>query len=272
MILAAVFMTAGVSAQVQITTKKEKLSDFTVRIMKVVMSGNGFVDLALQEAINNTWSLSPFEFCTVEEFNALKTDEEYYFLIPVKVKFKEEKSAGVMMLDLVKGKEGATDVNDMLEVASMPICAADVPSGREAAMLPGIVDAIQGYVGKSLQGSFSGIGSYSRPLSKMSAHKAVIADSDLAFQPDSATVAKLYRKGLSIVTDEKADSLFMAGVPDTIVSYTVAPDEPSKGSFCWKMLIDARTHELYFYSRNKISSSSCAGFSKGDLSKIAKSL
>lgn len=118
--------------------------------MKVVLPGNHFIDPVLRDALNNTWSISPFEFCTMEEFKSLKNNEEYYFMLPVKVKYKKETEPGITMMTLVKGKANAKTVNDLTEVVSMPVCAADLPSGREAAMLPGLIDVIQGYVSQSL--------------------------------------------------------------------------------------------------------------------------
>ena len=178
--LTALMMSVNAFSQAQITTRKEKLSDFATRTMKVVLPGTNFIDPILQEALNNTWSLSPFEFCSVDEFNSLKNNEEYYFMLPVKVKYKKEEQPGIMMLTIVKGKANAKTINDMVEVVSMPVCAADFPSGREAAMLPGLVDIMQGYIAKSLQGNFSGIGSYVTPLSKSARRKAVIAEEDIA--------------------------------------------------------------------------------------------
>ena len=151
-------MSVNAFSQAQITTRKEKLSDFATRTMKVVLPGTNFIDPILQEALNNTWSLSPFEFCSVDEFNSLKNNEEYYFMLPVKVKYKKEEQPGIMMLTIVKGKANAKTVNDMVEVVSMPVCAADFPSGREAAMLPGLVDIMHAYISKSLHGNFSGNG------------------------------------------------------------------------------------------------------------------
>ena len=68
-------MSVNAFSQAQITTRKEKLSDFATRTMKVVLPGTNFIDPILQEALNNTWSLSPFEFCSVDEFNSLKNNE-----------------------------------------------------------------------------------------------------------------------------------------------------------------------------------------------------
>ena len=78
-------MSVNAFSQAQITTRKEKLSDFATRTMKVVLPGTNFIDPILQEALNNPWSLSPFEVCSVDEFNSLKNNEEYYFMLPVKV-------------------------------------------------------------------------------------------------------------------------------------------------------------------------------------------
>lgn len=272
----AIFIAAlvtGVSAfaQAQITTRKEKLSDFAERTMKVVLSGNHFIDPVLREALNNTWSLSPFEFCSMEEFNSLKNNEEYYFMLPVKVRYRKETAPGITMLTIVKGKVGARTVNDMVEVVSMPVCAADIPSGREAAMLPGLVDIMQGYVAKSLRSNFSGMNSYVTTLGKSAGRRAVVAEDDIAPQVDDAYRARMVKKGIDIETGDEADSLFLAGGGKTLISYIVTPGEPHKGAVCWKILIDARTHELFYYRKHNVTGEDNAGFLKGDLKKIAKS-
>ena len=59
-------MAAG--AQAQINTKKVKISDFTQKITKVVLNGNAFFDTTFQEEITTRWRISPYEFCTLEDF------------------------------------------------------------------------------------------------------------------------------------------------------------------------------------------------------------
>ena len=54
------------------------------------------------------------------------------------------------------------------------------------------------------------------------------------------------------------------------MSYTVTPYEAGPGSFCYKMLIDAGTHELYYYRKQRISRSAGAGFLPEELSRIAR--
>ena len=81
--------------QAQITTKKVKIEDFMEKTIKVVTSGNMFFDQALKDEVMNRWRISPFEFCTLEEFETLKTDDSYYFMLVTKDRFKREKEAGL---------------------------------------------------------------------------------------------------------------------------------------------------------------------------------
>ena len=63
--------------QAQIDTKKVKLADFTQKITKVVLTGNMLHDAALKREVAARWSASPYEFCTLTEFDELKSDANY---------------------------------------------------------------------------------------------------------------------------------------------------------------------------------------------------
>ena len=192
-----------------------------------------------------------------------------YFMLPVKVKNKNATEPGITMMTLVKGKANAKTVNDLTEVVSMPVCAADLPSGREAAMLPGLIDVIQGYVSQSLGTNFPGLKTYVRPLGKADCDRAVVSEDDIAECVSQDFRERMKKKGIDITSDAEADSLFLDG-GKTLVSYVVTPGEFHPGAVCWKIVIDARTHELYYYKKQNLKSAEYAGFLKADLKKIAK--
>ncbi len=271
-LLASLTVSVSLFAQAQITTKKEKLKDFPLKTMKVVLTGNEFVDPALRDAVKNTWSLSTYEFCTAAEFNASVGNEEYYFMLPALTRYRKENEPGILMLTVLKGTSGAKSPDDMTEVTSIPMCSAASPSGRESAMLPGLVDIIQGYISKSLQSGFFGLGSYTGKISKSGIGRALVAESDVAGDIDAKILNTLRRKGLEIVPDEVADNTFANGDEDVLVSYSVAPAVPGNGSVCWKLLMDSRRHGLFYYRKEAVSTNGRAGFSKSDLRKIAGKL
>ena len=59
--------------QGKVKTRKYLLSDFTDKITKVVLPGNGILESALRQEVTDRWTASPFEFCTLEEFEQKKS-------------------------------------------------------------------------------------------------------------------------------------------------------------------------------------------------------
>ena len=110
------------SAQAQINTKKVKIGDFTQKTTKVVLTGNIFYDSSLQDEIVARWKASPYEFCSLEEFESLKGSEDYYFLLSTKGQFRKETEPGLQFLTLVKGgKKAEEGISNMLEIVSIPV-------------------------------------------------------------------------------------------------------------------------------------------------------
>jgi hypothetical protein len=138
--------------QAQINTKKVKISDFTQKVTKVVLTGNPFMDGALQDEVTARWRVSPYEFCTLEEFNSIKGNGNYYFLMCTSGQFKKESEPSLQFLTLIKGGKGADKgIAEMLEVISMPIASAKYPTGRELVFLPAFLDIIQDHVAESME-------------------------------------------------------------------------------------------------------------------------
>ena len=138
--------------QAQIDTKKMKISDFTQKITKVVLSGNPLHDACLRGEVEAKWTVSPFEFCTLEEFEQLKSNANYYFLLTTKGQFKKESEPGLTFLTLVKGgADSANGIDQMLEIVTFPYASAEKPTGREMVFLPTFLDVIQNYALDSME-------------------------------------------------------------------------------------------------------------------------
>ena len=70
-------------AQGQVSTRKHRLADFTDKMTLVVLTGDEVLNAALRQEVPYIWTSSTFEFCTLEKFEKVKTQDKYYFLIPV---------------------------------------------------------------------------------------------------------------------------------------------------------------------------------------------
>lgn len=267
MIIALAAISASAFAQAQIDTKKVKIGDFTQKVTKVVLTGSALFDGVLQDEVAARWRVSPYEFCSLEEFNSLKNSDKYYFLLTTKGQFKKETEPSLQFLTLVKGgNQASKGIDEMLEIVSLPIASAEDPSGRELVFLPAFLNIIQKYTVDSMDKDYSayaGLGNYTSRISKSEGMNIVFSEDDL-----DATVTE-NELAVFIVTDEdSADKFVMDNTPNTLVSYVAAPSNPVNGSFCYKMLVNAETYELYFYRKHRINAKNGPGFMPYDIRHI----
>ena len=274
-LIVAAVMPFLAGAQAQINTKKMKIADFPQKVTKVVLPGNTFYDSAFQEDVATRWRISPYEFCTLEEFESLKGNDQYYFMILTQGQFRKEKEPGIQFISLVKGGEGADKgINEMLEVATVPFAAADSPSGREITYLPALLDIIQSYVLGSMEKDFSNLGglsNFATNISKASDMEIVFADEDLSNEITEEVIKKEFDSMIQIMDVDDAEEVASEGRNNTLVSFVIAPEEPVAGSFCYKLLIDAYNHELYYFRKHKISKKIGPGFLYEDIKRVTSS-
>lgn len=258
--------------QAQINTKKMKIADFTHKITKVVLSGNEFFDMALQNEITMGWRISPYEFCTMEEFEEYRTSDEFYFLVSVDGKFRKDNIPTISYLTLVKGGQGAKEgIDKMLEVVSMPVASAQSPSGREFVFLPALLEIIQNYTLASMENdvnAYGGLGTITQKIEKGSGFMAVFTKEDICPSVYDMEKVEFFDDELFITDENKADSYMLDRADNTLVGYVVAPSEPLPGATYYKMLINARTYQLYYFAQDKVSRKEGAGFMPADIKKI----
>lgn len=273
--ITTIFLTIPASAQAQIDTKKVKISDFTQKVTKVVLNGNAFFDTTFQEEIAARWRISPYEFCTLEDFEALKDNDNYYFLMTTYGQFRKETAPGLQFLTLVKGGKGADKgIGSMLEIVSLPFASAEYPSGRELVFLPAFLDIIQSHTLASMEKDIKGYGglaSNNASLGKTDGIEVVISRDDLSKDVSEEQIEMLEQKGVIITDEDDADQYMIDNVPGTMVSYVAVPSEPVAGSFCYKMLIDTQTHQIYYFKRHRIGKKAGAGFLPEDIDRIKAS-
>ena len=272
-IMAAVLLPVLTWGQAQINTKKVKIGDFTQKITKIVLSGNEFIDTAFKDEVTARWRISPYEFCTLEEFNNMKNSDEYYFLIITNGQFKKDLSPTIQFMTLIKGGKGSDQgIDGMLEIVSLPVASAQFPSGREITYIPAFLDIIQDYTLDSMEkdaNAYGGLTNYTANIVRSEEMKIAFSKDDLAVSLDNLDEGTdSFGKDMLIMEEEEVDALMAEGAEGTIVSYVVAPFEPQNGMYCYKMLIDTQNHKLYYYKRHKITAKDGPGFLKEDLKRI----
>lgn len=219
-------------------TRKALLEDFPAKMTKVVLSGSPMVDAVVKEEVNQRWNLSPYEFCTAEQYEANRQSSDYYFLHFVKMD-------DVIFLSLDKG--GTKDDPDIrkqcFEVVSIPVSGADLQTMDNLEYMPAFIDIIQDFVGNAMNSeskAYSGLAQYNGSIGG----KAIYIDK------------------------EEASRHFTEGTSNALSGLLVAAANPRLGSWCYRMLISCDTHELLYYKKHKVSTSVGAEWLKGEIKKF----
>lgn len=274
--LAATLFCLALFAQGTVTTRKYRLNDFTDKVTQVVLSGNSILDGALRQEVSREWTASAYEFCSQAEFEARKTQDQYYFLLLADSASKDDSEAGITYLTLVKGDAAAVNgMGKMPEIISLPVCAADGNSGRELLYLGALVGAVQEFALAAMESektAYQMDGWFNEHYSQDGKNKRIyLSITDIAPQVTERDGEKYLDDDILLCDDEEeADRMFQLGSYNTLVGFVVAPSIPTNSSWCYKMLVDAETHKLYYLRRHKISNHAGVGFLADDLKRMAK--
>lgn len=248
-------------AQGRVETRSYILSDFQDKVTKVVIPEDVFLQSAMRQEVTNIWSASAFEFCSQKEYEALKGSKDYYFLTVQAFKFKGEKEPGILYLSLLKGEDH--------EVISLPLAPADDSSGRELVYLGALVKAIQDYALAAMESEKTAYvpdkwfnANYAKWGHMMTIY---MAREDVSLSVKEADIEKFLDADFHITDADTADGIFVDAPVNTLVSYCVAPVDPSSASYSYQMLFKADTLELFYISRHRIKPRSLAGFLTNDL-------
>ena len=157
----------------------------------------------------------------------------------------------------------------MLEVVTFPLRAAVDPSGREFLLLPAFLTIMQEHALSLTNSEVKAYSSLGANDSKQLRTKQIyFSKDDFAPQVDDKALDSLDEDMFVMEDDQDVDDVFEEGKFNAVISYVVAPTEPVNGSVCYRMLIGADNHKLYWYKKHRISARQGAGFLDSDLKAI----
>lgn len=266
------FVSHSTYAQIDLFNKKENLKDFNYKTLMVVIENNSIVDLALKEAVEKKWKISKYEFCNLDEFEQLKGDTSYYFLVRVQGIFKKEREPGIEFLSLLKGgPAGVKGVDQMADILSLPFQSVDDNQGNILPYVGSYVKIMQAHVlrvQKKKIAAHIGLAWYANRLNEIKDKQVLINENDLLENLSRSEAESLLKNSVRIVGEEEIEQVLNDEAAKTLVTLLIAPDVDQQGSYCYKMLISADSHELFYYKKQKISPKTPKGFSKEDIKAI----
>ena len=257
-------------AQGKVTTRKHLFADFPDKITKVVMSGNDVLDGALRQEVVDLWTLSPFEFCSMAEYESLKKSDTYYFLLVTAGRAKGEEEPMVRFLTLEKGgAEKGDNIALRTEVISLPLCPVEGGSGRELVFLPALVKGVQDFTAEAMESektAYTGMAWFNGNFDRKGAIKRIyLAKEDISESVAQKDLDKYLDEDILLCDEDEADKAYTDKTYNALVSYTV-----SAGTWSYKLLLDADSDTVFYLRKHKVNVRNAPGFLADDLKRISR--
>ena len=270
LLIALLCVSAALFAQGKVTTRKHLFADFSDKITKVVMSGNDVLDGALRQEVVDLWTLSPFEFCSMAEYESLKKSDTYYFLLVTAGRAKGEEEPMVRFLTLEKGgAEKGDNIALRTEVISLPLCPVEGGSGRELVFLPALVKGVQDFTAEAMESektAYTGMAWFNGNFDRKGAIKRIyLAKEDISESVAQKDLDKYLDEDILLCDEDEADKAYTDKTYNALVSYTV-----SAGTWSYKLLLDADTDTVFYVRKHKVNVRNAPGFLADDLKRISR--
>jgi len=256
---------------------RTEIKQFTSSTTCVVLEDDdfSFFNSFIKKAMQEYWTLTPFEFIDSEEFSLRRNKPQYSFIIITETTLDKDKSNSVFnFINLVQVKN-VRNIRDLPEICAIPLsCASqdDLDYGyklgafllfmQKHAML--IIDDPSKTGRRYLK-------FYNENITRLVGKKILVRKDDLSpAVEDMDKIRTIYSGDIEIVEEEDIVKAIEAKTPETVVFHKVAPEGDAGEGYCFKMLIGTDDAIMYYYNSHAIDLSNPNGLLPADLKRMAR--
>lgn len=229
----------------------------------------------IKDAVKKFWTITPYEFIEVAEFNVRRLKPEYSFIVLTQTNYEKDKANGLFnFINLLQGKNVAK-LGEMPEVCAIPLSFAGEDDLEYAYKLGAILSFMQKHAQMiAADPSLTGrkyLKYYNKFIPDVASKTILVKEEDLA--PEISTIEKikaLYPNKIEIVSEEEIVKAIEEKRPNTVVLHKVGPVGEKQAGYCFKMLIGTDDANMYYYNQHVIDKTNANGLLAADLKRLAK--
>ncbi|HUX95179.1 MAG TPA: hypothetical protein VMV47_05540 [Bacteroidales bacterium] len=270
------FFTMLLSGQAPFPNKDE-IKQFMASKTCVVLEQDQFssYNVFIKEAVKKYWTLTPYQLITVQEFNKMRRDPAYSFIVLTQTNYEKDKANTLYnFLNLLQGKN-VSKLGELPEICAIPLSFAGEDDYEYNYKFGAILQFMQKHAQMiSDDPSLTGrkyLKYYNDNIPKVRTRTILIKEEDLA--PEISTIDKIkaiYPYDVKIVSEEEIFKAIQEKTPNTLILHKVGPREEKNAGLCFKMLIGTDDSDMYYYHQHKIKDSDPNGLLADDLKRLSK--
>jgi hypothetical protein len=229
----------------------------------------------IKEAVKQFWTITPYEFIEVKDFNVRRLKPEYSFIVLTQTNYEKDKSGALYnYINLLQGKSGSK-LGEMPEICAIPLSSAGEDDLDYGYKLGAILRFIQKHASMieddpSLTGR-KYLKYYNKNIPLVAGKTILVKKEDLS--PDISTIESIkaiYKGNIRIVGEEDIVKAITEKSPNTVILHKVGPGGEDKAGYCFKMLIGTDDSDMYYYNQHLIDKTNPNGLLPADLKRLSR--
>lgn len=276
-LLLLIFSVVQLSAQREYLPTPEDLNHFAATKTYVVLSDNPLAEynFEIEDAVKKYWNITEYEFIKFEDFGAKSVDKNASFLYMAAVNFEKDKSHTRYMFLCVSLGGDYESIDDMKDVANLPLSYHGVNEDRYAYKLGTMVKFLQDHIRLITENpdmvSQNVYKHYNDNMADVRTKTLYLLEEELEKSVSSeARIKQVYPYSVKIVEPEEIKELIMAGDENAVFLHKVGPEGKKMNARVYKILIGAADGKFYYFDYHKVNQKHPDAFLESDFKKLAK--
>jgi hypothetical protein len=262
--------------QSYLPSREDIMAFFTTKIL-VVLEDNPLMEYnsIIKTVMQQEWNITEYDFISDKEFQEKRMDPQYSFIYMSQVTFESDKTDAVYrFLHLSLGGDYFR-LNEMPDIASVPLAYFSVSEDRYAYKLGILVRFMQNHA-ELLRNhpeiiSANVFKHYNDNIKDIRNKTLYLLEDELAPSVNSrAKISKVYPYKFQIVTMDDIEEAIKDRDPDIVFLHKVGPEGTKMDARSYKVIIGAADANFYYFDYHKINSKNPDGFLETDFNKLAK--
>lgn len=250
---------------------------FKSSVTCVVLEENpfSFYNAEIKIAVEKYWKVTPVRFITEREFNVMRTDPSFSFLVLTITNFSNDKSGSAYdFLNLLLGAD-VENLDELPEFCAIPLAFAGAPEEEYSYKLGLIIRFMQYHADMVIRNPTTAalryLKYYNKNVPDIKGKTILVRLEDLA--PEINTEARIrahYPNKVRIVDEEEIIRAVDEKEKDILIVHKVGPDGVKQTGTCMKMLLGTDDAVMYYYDSHLVDSRNASGLLISDLKRLAR--
>jgi hypothetical protein len=266
---------AGYSQSV-VPSRQDIAAFFTTKTL-VVLEDNPLMEYnsIIKKVMEQEWKITEYDFISSNDFDKKRLDPQYSFIYMSRVTFENDKTdAEYRFLQLSLGGDYFR-LNEMPDIASVPLAYYDVEEDRYAYKLAIILRFMQNHARLIREHpeivSQNVFKHYNENIQEIKDKTFYVLKEELG--PDvntEAKIKKVYPYKFKLVTAEDIEQAIKDQDTDVVFLHKVGPEGTKIDARCYNVIIGAADAKFYYFDYHKISDKNPDGFLSSDFKNLVK--